>query len=103
MHAQITIKMDGAAFIDKPASELARILEKLAGAVKEGSVDHTLYDINRNTVGFFKINGESDPVMGGLKALLEFLQEDDSDRDLRTGQEYEVCKRAREIIATYDI
>lgn len=56
MKAIIEVEMDNAAFEDYPITELARILESLVHGIKRGFVEHqTLFDINGNTVGSFKI------------------------------------------------
>lgn len=56
MEAKINITMDNAAFRDEPATELARILRRLAEAVEDGSSDQDLLDYNGNTVGRFRID-----------------------------------------------
>lgn len=55
MKATITIEMDNAAFENRPASELARILKDITLRVKQGDSDFSVHDINGNTVGSFNI------------------------------------------------
>jgi hypothetical protein len=54
MHATITVKMDNAAF-EEPATEMARILRKLAEEVECGADYVPLRDLNGNKVGEFNI------------------------------------------------
>lgn len=55
MKATITIRMDNAAF-EEPATELVRILRKLATKIEEeGLTRAPLFDINGNKVGLYKI------------------------------------------------
>lgn len=53
----ITINTGNAAFEDSPATEIARILHKLAGTIEQWGWPQfsTLYDINGNSVGMVKI------------------------------------------------
>lgn len=55
MKATIQIQMDNAAFDDEPATELARILRKLAEKIEQGSDRENLRDHNGNRVGEFLI------------------------------------------------
>ena len=56
MKAQITINMDNAAFDETPASELGRILRRLAADIEAGElVPIILRDINGNRVGSFTL------------------------------------------------
>lgn len=57
-HASIGILMESAAFADRPATEVARILRHLATRIaREGIEEADLRDHNGNVVGFFKIDG----------------------------------------------
>lgn len=59
MEAKINIKMDNAAFEDLGrATELGRILRKLAGKIEGGELPPVaLMDVNGNKVGEFTIDG----------------------------------------------
>ena len=48
------IDTDNDAFVDEPATEIARILESLAKRVRDGETGGRLRDINGNTVGVFR-------------------------------------------------
>ena len=57
MDAKITVNMDNAAFEDGAATELARILRKLAKRIEsEGCEYAPIMDENGNKVGEFIIN-----------------------------------------------
>lgn len=57
--ATIKIEMDNAAFEGDGRDELARVLRSLAQDIESGSRDKaSLYDINGNKVGTFKITGK---------------------------------------------
>ncbi len=57
MMATITVEMDNAAFEKRPATELARILRRLAKRIEQdGEDDCVLMDINGNSVGRFKVS-----------------------------------------------
>lgn len=57
-HASIGVLMENAAFADRPASELARILRHLATRIERDGIEEAdLRDRNGNVVGFFKIDG----------------------------------------------
>lgn len=59
--ATITIEMDNAAFEDVgPATELGRILRKLANDIEDGLLPESikLYDYNGNKVGSFEIDND---------------------------------------------
>lgn len=55
MKAKIEIEMNGAAFDDAPASELARILRAAAAEIEAGELPGGLRDINGNTVGKLEV------------------------------------------------
>lgn len=57
MTAKIEIRMDNAAFEDRPATELGRILRDLADNVEAGDFPNqiSLRDLNGNRVGNFEI------------------------------------------------
>lgn len=56
MNATITIQMDNAAF-EAPATELARILRKLAKRIENDGPDYVpIMDLNGNKVGEFNIS-----------------------------------------------
>jgi hypothetical protein len=58
MKCKINIEMDNTAFDEYPEVELNRILKKLAHDLDvEGLLNHSLRDINGNTVGTIKITG----------------------------------------------
>ena len=57
MKATITINMDNAAFDGRPATELSRILRKLAKRIEEEGPDYVpMMDENGNKVGEFNIS-----------------------------------------------
>lgn len=57
MNAHIKVAMDNAAFADFPASELGRILRKLADEIEADGPDSLiLRDINGNVVGSFTLS-----------------------------------------------
>lgn len=57
MEATVKVEMDNAAFEDAPATELGRILRKLADEVEnDGASFVRLMDSNGNKVGTFIIN-----------------------------------------------
>ena len=57
MDAKITVNMDNAAFDGRPASQLARILRKLAKRIEDTGCDYApIMDENGNKVGEFIIN-----------------------------------------------
>lgn len=60
MRAVITVEMDNAAFQEYPWDELSRIISELAARLERSGFDGDvkLRDINGNTVGEFKIEGE---------------------------------------------
>lgn len=49
---------DNAAFEDEPASEIARILRKVARAVERGDELGLLVDSNGNTVGSWRVEAD---------------------------------------------
>lgn len=49
------IGMEGSAFDDAPATELARILREMATAIEEGVGSGRCIDLNDNTVGAWKV------------------------------------------------
>jgi len=57
--AVITIAMDNDAFAHSPATELSRILVKLAGEIATDGIYYTaLRDSNGNTIGYFRIDSD---------------------------------------------
>jgi hypothetical protein len=57
MDAKITVNMDNAAFEGSPATELARILRKLAKRIEDTGCDYApIMDENGNKVGELNIS-----------------------------------------------
>ena len=50
-HIHINIETGNAAFEDAPASEIARILRKLADQFEDGQFSQTIRDVNGNRCG----------------------------------------------------
>ena len=55
MKFEMQVEMDNAAFTDAPATELARILRKVAAKVEEGYEKSPCVDVNGNSVGQFSV------------------------------------------------
>ncbi len=59
MDLKLIINMDNAAFDDEPATETARLLERVAQQVRDGRESAPVMDINGNNVGYWEIHAES--------------------------------------------
>lgn len=60
MKAIITVHMDNDAFAEAPATELGRILRKLACDIENFGVSQlSLKDTNANVVGYFRLSERS--------------------------------------------
>ena len=55
MEANISVKMDNAAFSDDPNYELGRILKEVGEKLMRGRTQERLYDYNGNFVGTLEI------------------------------------------------
>lgn len=55
---KIEFTTDNAAFSEGPATEIARILERLAKKIRMGDFDEPIMDINGNRVGTMTITAD---------------------------------------------